>query len=257
MLDAFAGNRELLDSRRRGSIRSGAAAARSWRNWNATSRRSCDCSICGVSSARRSRAPRSKPDEDTQLENERAGAAERPKAAGERGDGIRCVYESPGIGGDAELALRSKRVDELYRIDSTLEGLRETSEVGGFELAGSGVRAARLSVRDWRRIRDGLEEVENRLEAIDAAEAQVRAIDGGDPERFWTKCGRQIAGVESAGERMEALRKRAEASGRRSSKSWRAELTEARRVGCAPPGEAGRGGTGATGDGAYGVPAWR
>ena len=65
MLDVFAGNRELLDSRGATLSASGARRRRSWRSWSATSRRNCACWICGASSARKSRAPRLVPDEDT------------------------------------------------------------------------------------------------------------------------------------------------------------------------------------------------
>src|ERR1035438_7164482 len=47
MLDAFAGTRDLAAPR-----------AKNWRRSGAPSRRSCACSICGPSSARKSKAPR-------------------------------------------------------------------------------------------------------------------------------------------------------------------------------------------------------
>ena len=82
-------------------IRSGGRRRRSWRNWSATSRRNCGCWTCGASSARKSRAPRCEPDEDTQLENERRVLQNVQKLQESARHGLRCGLREPGIGGGA------------------------------------------------------------------------------------------------------------------------------------------------------------
>ena len=80
------------------------------------------------------------------------------------------------------------------------------SEGGGSGAAGGRLRAARLP--SGLEANPGrLEEVETRLAAIDKLKRKYGADDRGDPRVSAKKCGAQIAAVEHAGERMEALRK--------------------------------------------------
>jgi DNA repair protein RecN (Recombination protein N) len=114
------------------------------------------------------------------------------------------VYESP----ESAVALAriaAKRVEELYRIDATLGGLREHLKSAELSL-----QEAAYALRDYLSGLEAnparLEEVETRLEAI----ARLKRKYGHSMEEilaFLEEVRGQIAGVESAGERMEALRK--------------------------------------------------
>jgi DNA repair protein RecN (Recombination protein N) len=98
-----------------------------------------------------------------------------------------------------------KRVDELCRIDPSLEGLREQLKTADLALqeAAYGLRdyLGRLEANPAR-----LEEVETRLAAIDRLK---RKYGQSIPEilEFLEDVRRQIAAVEHAGERMEELRR--------------------------------------------------
>ena len=227
MLDAFAGNRELLDRGGAALSASGGRRPRSWRNWSATSRRSCGCWTCGVSSARKSRAPRCAPDEDTQLENERRVLQNVQKLQESAGTAYDAVYESP----ESAVALAriaAKRVEELYRIDASLEGLREHLKAAELSL-----QEAAYALRDYLSGLEAnpgrLEEVENAAGSDRAAEAEVRPVDRARSWRFWKKCGgrlRRWSPPASAWRRCA----RSRSGWRRSSRSWRRELTEARKA---------------------------
>ena len=147
--------------------------------------------------------------------------------------------------------IAAKRVEELYRIDATLDGLREHLKSAELSL-----QEAAYALRDYLSGLEAnpgrLEEVETRLEAI----ARLKRKYGqsiAEILAFLEEVRAQIAGVESAGERMEALRKEQKRLAAEFEKAG-ARIDGSAQVGGAPPGEAGRGGTGATGDGAYGVP---
>ena len=144
------------------------------------------------------------PDEDTALENERRVLQNVQKLQESASTAYEAVYESP----ESALALAriaAKRVEELLRIDSTLEGLRDHLKSAQLSLqeAGYGLRdyVSHLEANPGR-----LEEVENRLAAIGRLK---RKYGQSIPEilAFLEDVRAQIAGVETAGERMEALRK--------------------------------------------------
>jgi DNA repair protein RecN (Recombination protein N) len=136
------------------------------------------------------------------------------------------VYDAP----DSAVSLTgaaAKRLDELCRIDSTLEGLREHLKAAGLSLqeAAYGLRdyLGRLEANPGR-----LEEVETRLAAIDRLKRKYgRSI----PEilGFLEEVRRQIESAENTGERMERLRKERK---RLAAEFERlaAELTECRRA---------------------------
>ena len=121
------------------------------------------------------------------------------------------VYESP----ESAVALAriaAKRVEELYRIDASLDGLREHLKSAELSL-----QEAAYALRDYL---SGLEANPARLEEVEtpagsdrAAQAEVRPLDRARSWRFWKKCGGRWRRVESAGERMEALRKDRQAAG--------------------------------------------
>jgi DNA repair protein RecN (Recombination protein N) len=203
MLDAFAGNRELLDN-----------AARLYGEWRAAEEELQELErneqeklrLLDLWSFQRKEIESAQlaPDEDTQLENERRVLQNVQKLQESAGTAYDAVYESP----ESAVALAriaAKRVEELYRIDATLGGLREHLKSAELSL-----QEAAYALRDYLSGLEAnparLEEVETRLEAI----ARLKRKYGHSMEEilaFLEEVRGQIAGVESAGERMEALRK--------------------------------------------------
>ena len=203
MLDVFAGNRELLDS-----------AARLYQEWRAAAAELEELErneqeklrLLDLWSFQRKEIESAAlvPDEDTQLENERRVLQNVQKLQESAGTAYDAVYESP----ESAVALAriaAKRVEELYRIDASLDGLREHLKSAELSL-----QEAAYALRDYLSGLEAnparLEEVENRLEAI----ARLKRKYGhsiAEILAFLEEVRGQIAGVESAGERMEALRK--------------------------------------------------
>ncbi len=203
MLDAFAGNRELLDN-----------AARLYGEWRAAEVELQELErneqeklrLLDLWSFQRKEIESAQlaPDEDTQLENERRVLQNVQKLQESAGTAYDAVYESP----ESAVALAriaAKRVEELYRIDATLGGLREHLKSAELSL-----QEAAYALRDYLSGLEAnparLEEVETRLEAI----ARLKRKYGhsiAEILAFLEEVRGQIAGVESAGERMEALRK--------------------------------------------------
>ena len=203
MLDAFAGNRELLDrvgrrlravARRRG--RAGGAGA-------LANRRNCACWICGrfqrkeIESAGSSRTRR--PRWRTSGASCKTCSGCRTAAAA----AYEAVYESP----ESALSLArtaAKRVDELCRIDSSLEGLREHLKAADLSL-----QEVSYSLRDYLSGLEAnpgrLEEMETRLAAIDKLKRKYGQSIA-EVLAFLEEVRQQIAAVEHAGERMEQLR---------------------------------------------------
>jgi DNA repair protein RecN (Recombination protein N) len=203
MLDVFAGNRDLLDS-----------LARLYREWRAA--------VAELEELERNEQEKLRlldlwsfqrkeiesaalaPDEDTQLENERRVLQNVQKLQESATTAYDALYESP----ESAVALAhiaAKRVEELYRIDATLAGLREHLKSAELSL-----QEAAYGLRDYLSGLEAnparLEEVETRLEAI----ARLKRKYGhsiAEILAFLEEVAAQIAGVESAGERMEALRK--------------------------------------------------
>jgi DNA repair protein RecN (Recombination protein N) len=143
------------------------------------------------------------PEEDARLENERRVLHNVQRLEEAANTAYQAVYDSP----ESALTLTrtaAKRLDELCRIDSSLEGLREHLKSADLSLqeVSFGLRdyLSRLEANPER-----IEEVETRLAGIDRLKrkygqsiAQVLA--------FLEDVRRQIAAVEHAGERMAELR---------------------------------------------------
>jgi DNA repair protein RecN (Recombination protein N) len=166
------------------------------------------------------------PDEDTTLENERRVLQNVQKLQESATTAYEAVYENP----ESALALAriaAKRVEELLRIDSTLEGLREHLKAAELSL-----QEVAYGLRDYLSHLEGnpgrLEEVENRLAAIGRLK---RKYGQTIPEIlvFLEEARTQISGVETAGERMEALRKQQKRLSAEFEKAA-AELTELRKA---------------------------
>jgi DNA repair protein RecN (Recombination protein N) len=202
MLDAFAGNRGLLDgaARLHHEWRSAAAELEALERNEQEKLRLLD-----LWSFQRQEIENAAlvPDEDTQLENERRVLQNVQKLQESASTAYDALYESP----ESAVALAriaSKRVEELYRIDATLDGLREHLKSAELSL-----QEASYALRDYLSRLEAnpgrLEEVETRLEAM----ARLKRKYGHSIAEILAFLGEvraQIAGVESAGERMEALR---------------------------------------------------
>ena len=142
-------------------------------------------------------------EEDATLENERRVLQNVQRLEEAAATAYAAVYDSP----ESALTLArtaAKRLEELCRIDSSLEGLREHIQAADLSLqeVSFGLRdyLSRLEANPGR-----LEEVETRLAAIDRLK---RKYGQSIPEvlSFLEDVRRQIASVEHAGERMEQLR---------------------------------------------------
>jgi len=164
--------------------------------------------------------------EDTSLENERRVLQNVQRLQESATKAYEAVYENP----ESALSLAglaAKRVDELCRIDSSLEGLREHLKAAGLSL-----QEAAYVLRDYISKLEAnpgrLEEVETRLAAIDKLKRKYgRSI--AEILTFLEEVTRQIAAVEHAGERMEQLRKEQKRLAAEFGK-LAAELTERRRA---------------------------
>ena len=166
------------------------------------------------------------PDQDTALENERRVLQNVQKLQESATAAYEAVYDNP----ESALALAriaSKRVEELLRIDSTMEGLREHLKAAELSLQEAG-----YALRDYLSHLEAnpgrLEEVENRLAAIGRLK---RKYGQTVPEilEFLEEVRGQIASVETAGERMETLRKEQKRLAAEFEAAAR-ELTEARKA---------------------------
>ncbi|MEO8373096.1 MAG: DNA repair protein RecN [Candidatus Solibacter sp.] len=203
MLDAFAANRALLDS-----------VAALFHDWRTTSAELEELErneqeklrLLDLWSFQRNEIESAAllPEEDTQLENERRVLQNVQKLQESAGSAYDALYENP----ESAVALTriaAKRTDELCRIDSSLEGLREHLKSAELSL-----EEAAYTLRDYLSGLEAnpgrLEEVETRLEAI----ARLKRKYGhtiAEILAFLEEVRTQIATVESAGGRMETLRK--------------------------------------------------
>ncbi len=143
------------------------------------------------------------PDEDAALENERRVLQNVQRLEAAASTAYEAVYENP----ESALSLArlaAKRVDELCRIDSSMEGLREHLRAADLSL-----QEVAYALRDYvSRLEANpgrLEEVENRLAAIDRLKRKYGQSIG-EVLTFLDDARQQIAAVEHAGERMEQLR---------------------------------------------------
>lgn len=203
MLDSFAANRELLDS-----------AARVYQEWRSAEAELVELErneqeklrLLDLWSFQRKEIENAAllPDEDTQLENERRVLQNVQKLQESAATAYGALYENP----ESAVALAriaAKRVEEVCRIDATLDGLREHLKSAELSL-----QEAAYGLRDYLSGLESnpgrLEEVETRLESIAKLKRKYgQSID--EILAFLAEVRGQIAGVESAGERMEALRK--------------------------------------------------
>lgn len=143
------------------------------------------------------------PGEDATLENERRVLQNLGRLQESAGTAYAALYDSP----ESALALMSvaaKRLDELCRIDATLEPVRENLRAAGISL-----QEASYTLRDYLSGLESnpgrLEEIESRLEVLDRLKRKYgHSLE--DVLAFLAQVREQIAMVENAGERMAALR---------------------------------------------------
>jgi len=143
------------------------------------------------------------PGEDTALENERRILQNVQRLEEAASAAYGALYDSPESAVSLTRAA-SKRVDELCRIDASLEAVREQLNSAALALqeASYGLRdyLGRLEANPGR-----LEEIENRLAAIDRLKRKYgQSIE--EILEFVGQVRSQIASAETAGERMQQLR---------------------------------------------------
>src|SRR5215831_8320040 len=224
MLDAFAANRELLDrvAAVYGQWRGAAAELEELERSEQEKLRLLD-----LWSFQRKEIESAgiEPGEDASLENERRVLQNVQRLQTAAAAAYEAVYDSP----ESALSLAraaAKRVDELCRIDSSLEGLREHLKAADLSL-----QEVSYSLRDYLSKLEAnpgrLEEIEGRLATIGKLKRKYGESIA-EILAFLAEVRDQIAGVESAGERMEVLRKEQKRLAAEYEKAAR-ELTESRR----------------------------
>ena len=164
--------------------------------------------------------------EDLALENERRVLQNVQRLEEAASAAYAALYDSP----ESALSLTrtaAKRVEELSRIDNSMDAVREHLRAATLSLEEASYvlrdYAGRLEANPGR-----LEEVENRLAAIDRLKRKYgKSLE--EVLAFLTEVRAQLASVENAGERMEALRAEQKKLAAEFQK-LAAELTAARRT---------------------------
>jgi DNA repair protein RecN (Recombination protein N) len=145
------------------------------------------------------------PDEEPALENERRVLQNVQRLQEAASSAYSAVYD----GADSAVSLArtaAKRLDELCRIDASLEGLREHLKAADLSL-----QEVSYGLRDYL---SGLEANPGRLEEIEARLALIDRLkrkygpSAAEVLSFLDEVKRQIDAVETAGERLEELRAR-------------------------------------------------
>jgi len=144
------------------------------------------------------------PGEEAALENQRRVLQNVQRLEESASTAYTAVYDGP----ESAVSLTrtaAKRVDELCRIDSSLESLREHLKAADLSL-----QEVSYTLRDYLSRLEAnpgrLEEIETRLAAIDKLKRKYGQSIA-EILTFLDQVRRQIAAVEHAGERMDALRK--------------------------------------------------
>ena len=203
MLDAFAAHREPLER-----------AAALYRQWRATAveleelerREQEKLRLLDLWSFQRKEIESAAlhAGEDAALENERRVLQNVQKLEEAASTAYTAVYDAP----ESAVSLvrtAARRVDELCRIDPSLEALREH-----LKAADLGLQEVSYALRDYLGRLEAnparLEEIETRLAAIDKLKRKYGQSIA-EVLQFLEDVRRQIAEVEHAGERMEELRR--------------------------------------------------
>jgi DNA repair protein RecN (Recombination protein N) len=203
LLDTFAGNAELT-AQTAEAFRGWRAAGASLAQLEGSEQEKLRALDLWTFQRREIESASVKPEEDAALESERRVLQNVQRLEEAAATAYAALYDSP----QSALALArqaARRVDELCRIDPSLEGLREHLKTADLSLQEAGFTLrdylTRLEANPQR-----LEEVETRLAALDRLKRKYGASLDAVIE-FLEEVRRQIAAVENAGERMEELRK--------------------------------------------------
>ena len=202
MLDAFAAHREALD--RVGAVfAEWSAAAAELESLHRSEQEKLRMLDLWNFQRKEIEAAALEPGEEAALENERRVLHNVQRLEEAASIAFAALYDSP----ESSLSLThtaGKKLDELCRIDSTLEHLREPLKNAALNLqeVSYGLRdyLSKLEANPAR-----LEEIEARLSVLDKLKRKYGASVE-DVLAFLDDARRQIASVEQAGERMEALR---------------------------------------------------
>jgi DNA repair protein RecN (Recombination protein N) len=204
MLDSFGGNRELLE-RAAELYRAWRAAAAELEALERTEQEKLRLLDLWSFQRREIEAAELRdPGEDAALENERRVLLNLGRIQESAGSAYAALYDSPESAVSL-LRLAARRVEELCRIDSTLETVSENLRAAGIHM-----EEASYALRDYLGGLEAnpgrLEEIELRLSAID----KLKRKYGTGIARilaFLDEVRAQIARVEHAGDRMEELRR--------------------------------------------------
>jgi DNA repair protein RecN (Recombination protein N) len=203
LLDAFAGNAELMEQAA-DAFRGWRAAAAGLAELESSEQEKLRALDLWTFQRREIETASVEPEEDAALESERRVLQNVQRLEEAAATAYAALYDSP----QSALALArqaARRVDELCRIDPSLEGLREHLKTADLSLQEAGFTLrdylTRLEANPQR-----LEEVETRLAALDRLKRKYGASLAAVVE-FLEDVRRQIAAVENAGERMEELRR--------------------------------------------------
>ena len=201
MLDAFGGHRELLD-RVAGVYREWRAAAVELEELERSEQEKLRLLDLWSFQRKEIESAALAPDEESSLENERRVLQNVQRLQGTAAAAYEAVYDSP----ESALTLTriaAKRVDELCRIDSSLEGLRDHLKSADLSL-----QEAAYTLRDYLSGLEAnpgrLEEVETRLAVIDRLKRKYGSSVA-EVLTFLDEVRAQIEAVEHAGERIEQL----------------------------------------------------
>jgi DNA repair protein RecN (Recombination protein N) len=203
MLDAFAANRDALE-----------ALARMYRGWRDATAQLAELERTGQETLRlvdlwsfqrkEIESAALDPAEDAALANERRMLLNLGRLQENAAAAYAALYDSP----ESALSLAraaARRVDDLCKIDSSLESVGENLKAANLNL-----QEASYALRDYLSRLEAnpgrLEEIESRLAAIDKLK---RKYGGSIPEilAFLDDVRARLAAVENAGERKEELRR--------------------------------------------------
>ena len=203
MLDAFGAHRELLD-RTAGVYSAWRSTAAELEELERSEQEKLRLLDLWSFQRKEIEAAALQPGEDASLENERRILQNVQRLEEAAGTAYAAVYD----GDDSALSqIRSavKRLDELCRIDHSLEALREHLKAADLSL-----QEVAYGLRDYLGGLEAnpgrLEEVENRLAAIDRLKRKYGPSIA-QTLTFLEETVRQIAALEHSGERMEELRR--------------------------------------------------
>jgi DNA repair protein RecN (Recombination protein N) len=203
MLDAFAGNRELLQK-----------VAAVYAEWRGAAAELEDLERSEQEKLRlldlwqfqrkEIETVDPKPDEEVALENERRVLQNVQRLEESANTAYAAVYDGEDSA-SSRVRVALKRVDELCRIDHSMESLRDHLKAADLSL-----QEAAYGLRDYLGGLEAnpgrLDEIENRLAAIDRLKRKY-GQSAAEILAFLDATVRQIAAVEHSGERMEELRR--------------------------------------------------